>query len=302
MSLHSTNTIDGVFKGWQGTSFAAPHVTHIAARLERALQAQTGIEPSANLIRAMLASSAKNNSLDWLNAATPPDFPQDKQRQPQEWRMRISGYGKVDSITLFTDRNHVTMFAEDALDLRQIHLYKIPVPPAFLDLRTNKRIAIGFAYNPPTRASRKAYIANSLWFEVFRRIDVDVLLSYKGKKANADEKAAEAVIEEFSAKHGAAFFPGYTEVNNSTLQQRVWEKSARGGKDLLWEDNDPFVYVMITGKAKFKHPYEAVAQPYALAITYSYESEADIQLRQKLSEQARVKQREQVRERTQIQI
>lgn len=69
--------------------------------------------------------------------------------------MRLSGYGKVDDSTLFTDRNHVTLFTEDALDLRQIHLYKIPVPSEFLDLRTNKRISIGFAYNPPTRLSRR---------------------------------------------------------------------------------------------------------------------------------------------------
>ena len=41
---------------------------------------------------------------------------------------------------------------------------------------------------------------------------------------------------------------------------------------------------------------------HALAITYSYESEVDIELRQKLSEQARIKQREQVRERSQVQI
>lgn len=65
------NSIDRVFKGWQGTSFAAPHATHIAARLQRALYTQLGAEPSANLIRALLASSAKYIEKDWLEAATP---------------------------------------------------------------------------------------------------------------------------------------------------------------------------------------------------------------------------------------
>lgn len=296
------NAIDKVFKGWHGTSFSAPHVTHIAARLERALQSQIGEAPSANLIRALLACSAKYCQRDWLESVTPPDFIQGSQRQPQAWRLRLSGYGKVDDSTLFTDRNHVTLFTEDALDLRQIHLYKIPVPSAFLDLRTNKRISIGFAYNPPTRLSRKSYIANSLWFEVFRRIDVEALLSYKGKKANSNEKAAESIIEDFSRKHGAPFVPGYTEVKDSTLQQRVWEKSALGGSDLLWENNDPYIYVLVTGKAKFKHPYELESQPYALAITFSYDSEEDIQLRQKISEKVTLRQREQVRTRTQIQV
>lgn len=296
------NSIDRVFKGWQGTSFAAPHVTHIAARLQRALQTQLGEEPSANLIRALLASSAKYIEKDWLEAATPIGF-SGKTRQKQEWRLRLSGYGRVEDTTLFTDRNNVTLFTEEALDLRQIHLYKIPVPTEFLKLSAAKRIAIGFAYNPPTRLNRKNYIANSLWFEVFRRIDVENLLSYKGKKEKSNEDAAEQIMEDFTSKFGAKdFLPGYTEVRNSTLQQRVWDKTAQGGADLLWEENDPYIHVLVTGKARFKHPAEQEAQPYALAITFSYQGEADIQLRQKLSEQVRIKQREQIRTRAQIQV
>jgi hypothetical protein len=296
------NAPDKAFKGWQGTSFAAPHVTHIAARLQHALLEQLGEEPSANLVRALLASSAKYVQPDWLNAVVPVGFT-GRNRRTQEWRLRLSGYGKVDDTTLFTDRNHVTLFTEDALDLRQIHLYKIPVPSEFLKLNTTKRIAIGFAYNPPTRLSRKDYIANSLWFEVFRRIDVETLLNYKGKKEKADEAAAETIMEDFSAKYGAkSFLPGYTEVRNSTLQQRVWEKGSRGGSDLLWENNELYIHVLITGKAKFSHPDEVKPQPYALAVTFSYESEEDIQLRQKLIEQVKIKQREQIRIRTQVQV
>ena len=307
------NTTDRVFKGWQGTSFAAPHVTHIAARLQYALFKQLGEEPTANLIRALLASSAKYVQTDWLNDAVPVGF-SGKTKQTQDWRLRLSGYGKVDDSTLFTDRNHVTLFSEDALDLRQIHLYKIPIPIEFLKLNTSKRIAIGFAYNPPTRLSRKDYIANSLWFEVLRRLDVDKLLNYfdalrkynsekrKSGGANIDTSQIDGYIDDFAKKHPAPFKPGSTEIRNSTLQQRVWEKGSRGGSDLLWEDNDPFIHVLVTGKAKFSHPDEVIPQSYALAITFSYESEEDIQLRQKLSEQVKIKQREQVRIRTQVQV
>jgi hypothetical protein len=86
------------------------------------------------------------------------------------------------------------------------------------------------------------------------------------------------------------------------VTQRVWEKKAGGGSDLLWDDNDPYIYVLVTGKARFTHPAEVEAQPYALAVTFSYVSEADIQLRQKISEQVKIKQREQVRVRTQVQV
>jgi len=297
-----SNTNDNVFKGWSGTSFAAPHVTHIAARLQRALNSQLGEEPSANLIRALLASSAKYAEKEWLEAVTPVGF-SGKTRRTQEWRLRLSGYGKVDDTTLFTDRNHVTLFTEEALYLRQIHLYKIPVPTEFLKLNATKRIAVGFAYNPPTRLSRKDYIANSLWFEVFRRIDIETLLNYKGKKEKAEEEAAEQIMDNFAQQYGAKdFLPGYTEVRNSTLQQRVWEKPARGGSDLLWKENDPYIYILVTGKAKFKHPSNMEAQPYALAITFSYDGEADIQLRQRLSDRVNIKQREQIRTRTQVQV
>lgn len=293
---------EAVFSGWHGTSFAAPHVTHIAARLHHALRSQIGEEPSANLIRALLACSAKYDERQWIESVMPNGF-SGKTRKPQEWRLRLCGYGRVSDTTLFTDRNHVTLFAEESLDLRQIHLYKIPVPPEFLKLKADKRISIGFAYDPPTRLSRKDYIANSLWFEVFRRIDIETLLKYKGKKEKSDDVAAEQIMENFAKQHGAKdFLPGYTEVRNSTLQQRVWEKSARGGGDLLWDDNDPCIYVLVTGKARFKHPDENLPQHYALALTFSYESEADIELKQKLTAQAKIKQREQARVRTQVQV
>jgi hypothetical protein len=225
------NGFDHVFKGWQGTSFAAPHVTHIAARLQQALKAQFGEEPSANLIRALLASSACYVEKDWLEKVIPPNFI-GKKRRPQAWRLRLCGYGKVEDTTLFTDRNHVTLFAEDALSLRQIHIYKVPVPDEFFDLNAAKRITIGFAFNPPTRLGRKDYIANSLWFEVFRRIeDVRTLLNFKSKKGTSNDDAVEQLIEDFASKFGAHnFLPGFTEVRNSTLQQRVWNKTAKGEK------------------------------------------------------------------------
>jgi hypothetical protein len=236
--------------------------------LQHALNIQLGEDPSANLIRALLVNSAKYVEKGWIEAVTPAGF-DGQSRQTQEWRLRLSGYGKVDDTTLFTDRNHVTLFTEEALNLRQIHLYKIPVPPEFLKLKSAKRIAISFAYNPPTRLSRKDYIANCLWFEVFRRIDEQTLLNYKDHKEKAEEKTAEHIMENFTARYGASEFkPGYTEVRNSTLQQRVWDKGPRGGSDLLWDENDPYIYVLVTGKEKFKHPAESAAQPYALAITF----------------------------------
>ena len=43
-------------------------------------------------------------------------------------------------------------------------------------------------------------------------------------------------------------------------------------------------------------------QPYALAVTFSYDNAEDIQLRQKISERANIRLREQARTRAQIQV
>jgi hypothetical protein len=293
------NTINGVFKGWYGTSFAAPHVTHIAARLQRALYTQLGVEPSANLIRALLASSSTYIQREWLDDVVPAGYT-GKNRKTQEWRLRLCGYGKVDDSILSTGSNHVTLIAEDALDLKRIHLYKIPVPEEFLGVKSKKRIAIGFAYNPPTRLSRQAYLANSLWFEVFKRVDEEFLRSFIAKKAEGKEEMAKEVAKVFRQKHDAGFKPGVSSLSASTLQQRIWETGKAGGRALDWDGK--YIYVLVSGKAQFNHPDEQIPQSYALAITFSYESKEDIQLRQMISEKVKVKQREQVKIRTQVQI
>lgn len=295
------NSADKVFKGFNGTSFAAPRVTHIAARLERALETQLGERPSANLIKAILASSSRypNNLLHWTETAIDPHF--NKIQIPkQEQKLRLAGYGKIDDTIMFSGKSQVTLFAEDELNLRSLDLYKIPVPTEFLEIKSEKRIAIGFSYNPPTRLSRKPYIANSLWIEVFRRIEEDQLLAFISKKKAGAEEEAETLFRNFRSKYGAPFYPGSTVIQNSTLQQRVWEKTSHGGADLLWSDNEPYIYILVTGKERFNHPDIDIPQKYALAITFSYESEIDIELYQILKSRSRVKVRDRIRERTQI--
>jgi len=296
-----SNRHDRLFKGWCGTSFAAPHVTHIAARIERALENQIEAPPSANLIKAVLASSARcsQRMREWTENSTDPLCINEKIPKQQQ-RLRLVGYGKVDDSVLYSGTQQVTMFSEDVLDLKTFHLYKIPVPKEFVELRANKRIAIGMAYNPPTRLSRKEYIANSMWFEVFRRIDQDTLLLYKAKMETGGD--AEDIINKMPNNFKGPFSPGYQELQNSTLQQRVWEKKERGGSDLLWDVNEPYIYILVSGKAKFKHPDMQLPQQYALAITFSYDAEDDIELYQKLQNRVKIKERVTIRPRTQIQI
>lgn len=107
-TLNHTN--DRVFKGYCGTSFAAPHVTHIAARLERILETQIDGRPSANLIRAMLANSARcsNDMQTWGEMSKDANYT-GKDNPKHDRFMRLYGYGKISEQILTSTDNHVTL-------------------------------------------------------------------------------------------------------------------------------------------------------------------------------------------------
>ncbi len=297
-TLHNGN--DKIFKGWCGTSFSAPHVTHIASRIERALETQLEDKPSANLIRALLVNSARctDEMISWAESSKDESHT-GKNNPKQERRLRLIGFGRADDSLLYSDDTQVTLFAEDKLELRSFHIYKIPVPKEFLKVKAEKSIAISLAYNPITCLSRKDYLTNNLWFEVFRKIDEKDLLLYKAKKESGED--TEEDLDNLPDKNKAAFFPGYRDLAKATLQQRIWKKGPRGGSDLLWDENEPYIYVMVTGKERFKYAEQGFTQSYALVVTFSYEGRDHIGLYTKLHDRVRIKTRQRTRTRTQIQ-
>ncbi len=294
-TLHNGN--DKIFKGYCGTSFSAPHVTHIAARIERALESQIKNKPSANLIKAVLANSARctDDMKKWAEESKDALY-NGKSNPKQERRLRLMGYGKVDDSLLYSSDNNVTLFAEDRLELRLFHLYKIPIPEEFIKVKANKTIAISLAYNPITRMSRKDYLTNNLWFEVFRKIDENTLLQYKAKKEA--EQDVDEDLSNLPDMNKADFSPGYTEILKGTLQQRIWQKGPQGGKDLLWDGKEACIYVLVTGKERFKYAEQELPQDYALAITFSFEGEDDINLYTNLRDRSRRREHAIQRERT----
>lgn len=86
------------------------------------------------------------------------------------------------------------------------------------------------------------------------------------------------------------------------MQQRIWQKGSSGGKDLLWDENEPYIYILVTGKERFKYAEQEVPQDYAMAITFSFEGEEDINLYNFLKNNVRIRERSVQRERTRIQI
>ena len=167
-------------------------------------------------------------------------------------------------------------------------------------MRAGKSITVSLAYNPVTRMGRKEYLANNLWIEIFRRIDEDTLIKYKAKReAGTDtEDDFKNLPDAYKIKD---FVPGYDAVQKSTLQQRRWQKGSRGGADLLWPGNDePYIYILVSGKERFKYAQQEQPQPYALCVTFAYESEENIDLYNQLRNNVKLKVTERVQTRVRV--
>src|SRR5690606_21135316 len=149
-----------------GTSFAAPHVAHLAARI-------LAEHPDAdhNLLRALLVAHAR-----WPEPCEEL-FPKISDL------VRVCGYGRVDDGALErSNEQEVTLIATDAIPDRHHHFYEIPLPASFLEARKRTReVTVALAHSPPVRTTRISYKACEMEFSVVWATD----LEYVGRMFNA---------------------------------------------------------------------------------------------------------------------
>lgn len=131
-----------------GTSFAAPRVAHLAARLAHRFPMQ-----SVNLTRAILACHARwpAPSVKLLNS--------DGKAPGRENLVRLLGYGRVaEGALLESLDNEVTLFAEDRIGNDRTHFYELPLPIEYWNGgRRSREVSIGLAYAPEVRTTRLEY-------------------------------------------------------------------------------------------------------------------------------------------------
>jgi hypothetical protein len=136
-----------------GTSYAAPKVTHLAARLQR--QFPTG---AALLYRALIVHSAR-----WPEWAIHEAWDADSV-------LRLIGYG-LPSIDRATENapNRITFITPQSVSIRnqELHLYRVAVPSELRtsaeDIPTRMDVTLSYSSEPRrTRASRRGYLATWL--------------------------------------------------------------------------------------------------------------------------------------------
>lgn len=250
-----------------GTSFACPHIAHAAAIAASSLERTLGQSPSANLIRALVGSATYSPPCppDWLGS--------------EEETLRLIGYGtcSVDDLTA-SKKNRVRLVAMDEVELDKLHIYRVAIPEIFLATKGKRGITVALAYDPPIRASRKEYLANTMWVEALHGLTTEEVEIYRAKNASPD-------VDTLPAKNQLELRPTKTDVQWSTLQVRRLEKQTK--LKIPTGETEPVVHFVVGCQQRFPTGFD-YKQRYGLVVLFWHESE-QIELYQELRVRDRVR-------------
>ncbi|GBE30635.1 serine protease AprX [bacterium BMS3Bbin04] len=251
-----------------GTSFAAPHIAYLCARL-----LTENPESGVNLVRALLVSHAVIPApcTDLL-----PDA--DKLRQ-------VCGYGQVDDRALLRSiENDVTLIAEDTLRDKRHHFYEVPVPDDFTTSgRRERELSVALAYLPPVRSTRIDYKASRIEFRLVTATDLDQVTQMFNRATPKDEYKS---IPELS---GASLRS--TIRSKGTVQNATWCFRQFNARSKL--RNQRLFVVVTRNDQSWGEGLTNIEEPYALSVCFrDRENESArlfTQLRNRLQERVRAR-------------
>ena len=148
-----------LFRTVTGTSFAAPRVANLAARLFKEFP-----NASSNLVRALIADSARipqNRPTYLLN-----------KKSWEDEILRLYGYGQPDfTRARWSYQNEVLLIADTSIELGWFQLFTIPPLPEDFIKTTGGQISVTLAFDPPTRYTRgDSYLGVVMEFILFRNV------------------------------------------------------------------------------------------------------------------------------------
>lgn len=198
LSLHH-RPVDRLFGTRSGTSHAAPLVAFKASQILARFP-----EASANLIRALLATSA--------------DVPGEASRRlaplGDAAALGLCGHGLVDAERAsFSDDARVVLYAEDEIAVDHFAVYQIPIPEPFQTERGRRTIRISLAYDPPVRHSRLDYNGTAMGFRLIRGCDPDHIFEHFRQRTTE-----EGPFPEIEPRFDCKLKPSSTVREKSSLQ------------------------------------------------------------------------------------
>lgn len=246
LSLNRNFAGGSLFAADSGTSFAAPRVGHVAARL-------VGEYPAApaNLIRALIVNSARQTAEARERFAGNLDS-----------LIRLCGYGRPSlDRALFSDDHRATLYAVGEILLDAFHLYHVPIPDDFRKRRGERRIIVTLAFDPPTRHTRYDYLGCSMAFRLLRGYPIEQI-----RRAFEPRDQVRNPLDAFQEVNTHDLSPMRRE--GGTLQQAVFTFQRVISDDY---GDEYFLLVRCQDEWINKARNPTFRQPYAVVVTLEHD-------------------------------
>lgn len=261
------------FRQDHGTSFAAPKVAHMAARLAHQFP-----DSSVNLVRSILACHAA-----WPDASVNLLNPSDN-APGRDKLMKLVGYGRIAKEAVFrSGPNVVTLYADDHIENNRTQFFEIPLPAELWGRgKRHRQISVALAYSPEVRTTRLDYRHTKLTFKLIEAESLEIVADAftKGRAEGLKEYRQGGAVSETVRKAG-------------TLQASSWSfKVAPAAASLR-------LFVVVTRQDSNWSMQQDAAEPYALSIVISDRENEAVNLYERVSAlvQARAQTRERARAR-----
>lgn len=270
-----------LFRTVAGTSFAAPRVANLAARLFREFPAA-----SSNLIRALITDSAR------LPSTRPPAF-----SEKDDWDkdlLRVYGYGQPDfTRARWSDTNETLLMTDGLIDLDSFQVFTIPpLPEEFLTAKGNGYISVTLSFDPPTRHTRgDSYLGVTMEFDLFRNVSpeniTDALRVWdREEKENWEDSDIPAL--KHLKSNDIDLKPGKNLRKSGTLQKGLLRVSTS-----RWSYDGNPLYLAVICQRKWA-PAEITNQRFAVVVSLLHEN-SEVNIYERVSQQTQISQRVRVR-------
>jgi Subtilase family len=253
MSVVSMNRtyLNRLFAVAVGTSYATPRVTHTAAKLFQLFP-----EASANLIRALLVSSA----------SVPVASEELLSPLGQHAVLKICGYGRPSfDWARYSDENRVVLYNDSRIGHDNFHVYQIPIPRGFSDDPGRRNIEVTLAYDPPVRHSRFDYLGATMSFRLIRGKNLNQVV-----EAFRSQVGVENPADGLEARWNCAMKPGPRAREGGTLQRAVFSMAQIPRPE--WGDT---YHLVVRCERKWARD-EHTPQRYAVVVVLRQETDVNI--------------------------
>ncbi len=280
LTCHHQFVGETLFKEISGTSFAAPYITHLAARLLNEYP-----DASANLLRAMLVNHANmpDEATTTFSEEMQAQYKESPATRNREIFRDVSGYGLVDEDALYrSSENVVVLMAEESIENNAHQFFELPLPADYLRSQiATRELRVTLAHSPAVRTTRLDYLATRISYRLVKGESLEEVQNFFNHDTQdvTDTRNDDAI----SNRNISAQLR-----DKGTVQSSVWSFRRRNPTE-KW-------FVVVTRQDRdWGEPLSLELEPYTLVVTITdrdnEQAQLYTQIRQRIQEQERIRSR-----------